>query len=174
MGTSDGAVPLLLTQKAQHDRAKDYEMAWPTKTAPTMWSGTVYWSVLCQNQNPTDCFSLQSGFFKVFTSDFLLNYVSDRNSEGYLCSSTFFLDFWGMFTVQNSNVFVQENFVFTFDKSDLFINFKSDNKILLDKYVGILSWKHAPKIQKKKLKNIRSPQNFDLMHSLGENRWWKL
>ena len=51
----------------------------------------------------------------------------------------FFLDFWGMFSAQNSNVFVQENFVFTFDKSDLFINFKSDNKILLDKYVGILS-----------------------------------
>ena len=49
--------------------------------------------------------------------------------------------------------------------------FKSEDKILLDKYVRILGWKHAPKIQKKKLKNIRSPQNFDLIHSLGENRW---
>ena len=76
----------------------------------------------------------------------------------------FFLDFWGMISAQNSNVFVQENFVLTFKKSDLFFNFKSENKILLDKYIGILSWKHAPKIQKKKLKNIRSPQNFDLMH----------
>ena len=76
-----------------------------------------------------------------------------------------FSDFWGMFSVQNSNVFVQENFVLTFKKSDLFFNFKSKNKILLDKYIGILSWKHAPKTQKKKLKNIRSPQNFDLMHS---------
>ena len=79
----------------------------------------------------------------------------------------FFLDFWGMFSAQNSNIFVQENFVFTFKKSNLFFNFKSDNNILPDKYIGILSWKHAPKIQKKKLKNIRSPQNFDLMHSLG-------
>ena len=105
-------------------------------------------------------------FFKVFTNDFLLNCASDRNSEGSLCSSTFFLDFWGMFSAQNSNIFVQENFVFTFKKSNLFFNFKSDNNILPDKYVGILSWKHAPKIQKKKLKNIRSPQNFDLMHTL--------
>ena len=73
-------------------------------------------------------------FFNIFTSDFLLNYVSDRNSEGSLCSSTFFLDFWAMFLAQNSNVFVQENFVFTFKKSILFLNFKSDNKILPDKY----------------------------------------
>ena len=51
----------------------------------------------------------------------------------------FFLDFWGMFSAQNSNVFVQENFVLTFKKSDLFFNFKSENKILLDKYIGILS-----------------------------------
>ena len=26
-----------------------------------MLSGTVYWSVLCQNENPTNAFSLQSG-----------------------------------------------------------------------------------------------------------------
>ena len=51
----------------------------------------------------------------------------------------FFLDFWAMFSAQNSNVFVQENFVFTFKKSDLFFNLKSENKILLDKYIGILS-----------------------------------
>ena len=51
----------------------------------------------------------------------------------------FFLDFWGMISAQNSNVFVQENFVLTFKKSDLFFNFKSENKILLDKYIGILS-----------------------------------
>ena len=51
----------------------------------------------------------------------------------------FFLDFWGMFSAQNSNVFVQENFVLTFKKSYLYFNFKSENKILLDKYVGILS-----------------------------------
>ena len=51
----------------------------------------------------------------------------------------FFLDFWGMISAQNSNVFVQENFVLTFKKSYLFFNFKSENKILLDKYIGILS-----------------------------------
>ena len=51
----------------------------------------------------------------------------------------FFLDFWGMFSAQNSNAFVQENFVLTFKKSYLFFNFKSENKILLDKYIGILS-----------------------------------
>ena len=27
----------------------------------------------------------------------------------------FFLDFWGMFSAKNSNAFVQENFVFTFE-----------------------------------------------------------
>ena len=72
----------------------------------------------------------------------------------------FFLDFWGMFSAQNSNVFVQENFVLTFKKSDLFFNFKSENKILLDKYIGILSWNHAPKIKKKKVEEHKEPSEF--------------
>ena len=71
-------------------------------------------------------------FSKFSPAIFSINYASDRNSEGALCSSTFFSDFWGMFSAQNSNVFVQENFVLTFKKSYLFFNFKSDNKILLD------------------------------------------
>ena len=72
----------------------------------------------------------------------------------------FFLDFWGMFSAQNSNIFVQENFVFTFKKSNLFLNFKSDNNILPDKYVGFLGWKHAPKIQKKKVEEHKEPSEF--------------
>ena len=40
---------------------------------------------------------LQSGFFKVFTHDFLINYALDRNSEGPLCSSTFVFGFLGHF-----------------------------------------------------------------------------
>ena len=51
----------------------------------------------------------------------------------------FFLDFWGIFSAQNSNVFVQENFVFTFKKTIYLLISKVKNKILLDKKVGILS-----------------------------------
>ena len=77
----------------------------------------------------------------------------------------FFPDFLGIFSALNSNVFVQDNFFITFEKSYFFIIFKNENKFLLDKYFGILGWKNAQKIRKKKLKNIRCPQNFDLMHS---------
>ena len=87
-----------------------------------------------------------------------IKYASDRNSEGSLCSSTFFLDFWGMFSAQNSNIFVQENFVFTFKKA-IFLNFKSDNKILLNKYVGILRWKQAPQ-NPKKVEEHKEPSEF--------------
>ena len=73
----------------------------------------------------------------------------------------FFLDFWGMISAQISNVFVQENFVLTFKKSDLFFNFKSENKILLVKYVRILGWKCAQKIQKKKVEEHKAPSEFE-------------
>ena len=55
------------------------------------------------------------GFLKFSPAIFSKNYASDRNSEGALCSSTFFSDFWGMFSAQNSNVFVQKIFVVTFE-----------------------------------------------------------
>ena len=44
---------------SQYDRARDYETTWPLKTAPTTRSGTVYWFVLCQKENPTDCLLLK-------------------------------------------------------------------------------------------------------------------
>ena len=47
-----------ILEGAQYDRARDYETTWPLKTAPTTRSGTVYWFVLCQKENPTDCLSL--------------------------------------------------------------------------------------------------------------------
>ena len=55
------------------------------------------------------------GFLKLSPVIFSINCASDRNSEDALCSSTFFSDFWGMFSALNSNIFVQENIVFSFE-----------------------------------------------------------
>ena len=64
-----------------------------------------------------DNFSSTVWFFKVFTHDFLINYALDRNSEGALCSSTFNWLHCEKISAQNSNVYVQENFFLTFEKS---------------------------------------------------------
>ena len=82
-----------------------------------------------------------------------------------------FWDIYAFWNFEGFNFFIIFGEVLSCPK---FAFLKSDKKILLDIYFGILSWKNAPKIQKQKLKNITGPQNFDSAHSLWENRGWTL
>ena len=82
-----------------------------------------------------------------------------------------FWDIYAFWNFEGFNFFIIFGEVLSCPK---FAFLKSDKKILLDIYFGILSWKNAPKIQKQKLKNITGPQNFDPAHSLWENRGWTL
>ena len=63
----------------------------------------------------------------------------------------FFSDFWSTFSARNSNVFDQENFVFTFENKTIYILI-----IVKTEFSWTISgWKHAPKNPKKMLKSIR-------------------
>ena len=77
-------------------------------------------------------------FSKFSPAIFSINYASDRNSEGALCSSTFFFRFLGHVFSPKFQRICPGEFFFTFENSYFFIIFKNENKFLLDKYVGIL------------------------------------
>ena len=97
-----------------------------------------------------------------------------KTNFGILKNKLHFKQFWDIYAFWNFEGF---NFFIIFWEvlsCPKFAFLKSDKKILLDIYFGILSWKNAPKIQKQKLKNITGPQNFDPAHSLWENRGWTL
>ena len=99
------------------------------------------------------------GFSKFSPAIFSINCASDRNSEGTLCSSTFFSDFWGLFSAQNSNVFVQEKFVFIFENNKKITVFKSEKNS-----PGQIRWnfglKTCPKNPKKKVEEHKVPSEF--------------
>ena len=107
-----------------------------------------FWKILALNEKKTNVGILKN---KLHSKQFWDIYAF-WNFEGF----NFFIIFWEVLSCPK------------------FAFLKSDKKILLDIYFGILSWKNAPKIQKQKLKNITGPQNFDPAHSLWENRGWTL